>query len=94
MTTTIQVTNETKRKLFDLKLKLEKEKGSAVTYNELINYLLENQKNYLTDRVNMKEFRQFEGILPESAVEKYWKEKKRDFERKERKAPLKKENKV
>ncbi len=78
MTTTIQITNETKRKLFDLKLKLEKEKGSAVTYNELINYLLENRKNYLTDRVNMKEFRQFEEILPESAVEKYWREKKRD----------------
>ncbi len=94
MTTTIQITNETKRKLFDLKLKLEKEKGSAVTYNELINYLLENRKNYLTDRVNMKEFRQFEEILPESAVEKYWREKKRDFEREERKAPLKKENKA
>lgn len=94
MTTTIQITNETKRKLFDLKLKLEKEKGSAVTYNELINYLLENRKNYLTDRVNMKEFRQFEEILPESAVEKYWREKKRDFGREERKAPLKKENKA
>jgi len=91
MTTAIQIANETKRKLFDLKLKLEKEKGSAVTYNELINYLLENQKNYLTDRVNMKEFRQFEEILPESAVEEYWREKKIDLEREERKAPLKKE---
>ncbi|GAI26105.1 unnamed protein product, partial [marine sediment metagenome] len=48
MTTTIQINNETKRKLFNLKLKLEKEKGNAVTYNELINYLLENQNNYLT----------------------------------------------
>lgn len=91
MTTTIQINNETKRKLFNLKLKLEKEKGNAVTYNELINYLLENQNNYLTNRVNMKEFREFEGILPESAVEEYWREKKRDLEREESKAPLKKE---
>lgn len=91
MTTTIQIDNETKRKLFNLKLKLEKEKGNAVTYNELIIYLLENQNNYLTNRVNMKEFRKFEGILPESAVEEYWREKKRDLEREERKAPLKKE---
>lgn len=44
MTTTIQINDEIKKKLFKIKLKLEEEKGSAVTYNEIIEYLIKHQK--------------------------------------------------
>ena len=38
----------------------------------------------------MKDFRKFEGILPDSTLDLYYKEKKKDLEREERRAPLKK----
>ncbi|MHA1491551.1 MAG: hypothetical protein ACTSRI_18090 [Promethearchaeota archaeon] len=90
MTTTIQIDDETKRKLFEIKLELERKKGSALSYNELINFLLENQIIHNIKRINMKDFRKFEGILPDSTLDLYYKEKKKDFEREERRAPLKK----
>ncbi len=90
MTTTIQIDDETKQKLFEIKLELERKKGSALSYNELINFLLENQIIHNIKRINMKGFRKFEGILPESALDLYYKEKKEDLEREERRAPLKK----
>ncbi|MGQ4874786.1 MAG: hypothetical protein ACP6IY_12020 [Promethearchaeia archaeon] len=90
MTTTIQIDDETKKKLFEIKLELERKKGRPVSYNELINFLIENQMIFNIKKVNMKDFRKFEGILPASAVELYYKEKKKDLEREERIAPLKK----
>ena len=36
MTTTIQIDDKTKNKLFKIKLKLEEEKGSSISYNEII----------------------------------------------------------
>jgi len=90
MTTTIQIDDDVKKKLFKIKLKLEEEKGSAVTYNEIIEYLIKHQKINLLKKKNMKEFRRLEGILPESALEEYLEEKKRDLEREERRAPLNK----
>ncbi len=89
MTTTIQIDDKIKKKLFKIKLKLEEEKGSAVTYNEIIKYLIKHQKINLIRKKNMKEFRRFEGILPESALKDYLTEKKKDLEREERRAPLK-----
>ena len=89
MTTTIQIDDEIKRKLFQIKLKLEEKKGSAVTYNEIIDFLISNQNVNLIKKINMKEFRRFEGILPESALEEYLEEKKKELEREERRAPLK-----
>ncbi len=90
MTTTIQIDDETKKKLFQIKLDLERERGIAVTYNEIIKNLIENQSYLHMKKVNMKDFRQFEGILPESALELYYKEKKQELEREERRAPLRK----
>ncbi len=90
MTNIIQIDDEVKKKLFQIKLKLEEERGSAITYNELINYLLENQKFNLIKRKNMKDFRKFEGIISKSAVEEYWFNKKKELEREENRAPLKK----
>lgn len=89
MTTTIQIDDDTKKRLFEIKLELERKKGSAITYNELINYLLNNQISNTIQRINMKDFRKFEGILPDSAVELYYTEKRKELEREERRAPLK-----
>ena len=89
MTTTIQIDDGIKRKLFKIKLKLEEKKGSAVTYNEIIEYLIKHININLIKKKNMKEFRRFEGILPESALEEYLNEKKRELQREERRAPFK-----
>ncbi len=88
MTTTIQIDDKTKRKLFEIKLELERKKGSAISYNELINFLLENQikRNFI--RINMKDFRKFEGILPDSALDFYFEDKKKELKKEERRAPL------
>jgi hypothetical protein len=86
MTTTIQIDDETKKRLFQIKLELEKEKGSSISYNDLINYLLNNQKINLIERVNMKEFRQFEGIIEESALEEFLRDKKKQRNIEEKKA--------
>ena len=91
MTTTIQVDDEIKKKLFKIKLKLEEERGSAVTYNEIIEYLIRHQKTNIIKKKNMEEFRRFEGILPASALEEYLEEKKKELEREELRAPLKKD---
>jgi hypothetical protein len=90
MTTTIQIDDNIKKKLFKIKLKLEEEKGSSVTYNELISFLIRNQKTNILKKKNMIDFRRFEGILPESALEEYFKEKKKELKEEERRAPLKK----
>jgi flavorubredoxin len=86
MTTTIQIDDETKKKLFQIKLELEKERGSSVSYNELLNYLINNQKINLIDKVNMKEFRRFEGIIEESALGEFLKERKKQLKNEEEKA--------
>jgi len=89
MPTTIQIDDNIKNKLFKIKLKLEEQKGSAVTYNEIIEFLIKNQKFNLIKKKNLKEFRRFEGILPESALEEYLREKEKELEREESRAPLK-----
>ncbi|MFO8018278.1 MAG: hypothetical protein R6U96_06550 [Promethearchaeia archaeon] len=88
MTTTIQIDDETKQKLFDIKLELERKKGSAISYNDLINFLLENQIRHNITRINMKDFRDFEGILPDSALDLYYEEKHKELAREEQRAPL------
>ena len=90
MTTTIQIDDNIKKQLFKIKLKLEEQKGSAVTYNEIIEFLIKHQKTNIIKKKNMKEFRRFEGILPASALVDYLEEKKKELEREELRAPLKK----
>ncbi len=38
----------------------------------------------------MKDFKKFEGIISKSAMEEYWSNKKKELEREENRAPLKK----
>lgn len=88
MTTSIQLDEETKKKLFNLKLDLEKERGQPVTYNELIEYLLEEQRRTANRSKNLKEFRKLKGTLPKDTLKYYFDEKRKELDREERLAPL------
>ena len=88
MTTTIQIDDETKKKLFRIKLKLEEQKGEAITYNDLIEYLIESQPSDLVRKLNLQEFRSLKGILPKSAMKTYLDEKKKDLNKEEKLAPI------
>ena len=89
MTTTIQIDDETKKKLFRIKLRLEEQKEEAITYNELIEYLIESQPSNLVRKSNLQEFRRLKGILPKSAKKTYLDEKRKDLNEEEKLAPLK-----
>ena len=88
MTTTIQIDDEIKKKLFQIKLKLEEQKGSAVTYNEIIKFLIDNQSTNIIRKANLQEFRKLKGILPKSAMTMYLEEKQKELIREEERAPL------
>jgi len=87
--TTIQIDDETKKKLFKIKLRLEEQKGSAISYNDLIEYLIENQPLDIIRKKSLQEFRNLKGFLPKSAKKTYIEEKKKDLIKEEKLAPLK-----
>ena len=89
MTTTIQIDDSTKQALFRIKLKLEESKGSAVTYNELIQYLIEGHPSNLIKKTHLEEFKKLRGSLSKSALKIYHEEKRKELEREEQLAPLK-----
>ena len=89
MTTTIQIDDETKKKLFRIKLRLEEQKGEAITYNDLIEYLIESQPSNLIRKSNLQEFRSLKGILPKSAKKTYLDERRKDLKEEENLAPIK-----
>jgi len=79
MTTTIQIDDNIKKQLFKIKLKLEEQKGSAVTYNEIIDFLIRHQKATIIKKKNMEEFRRFEGIIHAALLDEYLEEKKKNW---------------
>jgi len=89
MTTTIQIDDETKKTLFKIKLRLEEQKGEAITYNDLIEYLIESQPSNLIRKSNLQQFRSLKGILPKSAKKSYLDEKRKDLNEEENIAPFK-----
>jgi len=89
MTTTIQIDDEIKKKLFRIKLRLEEQKGQAITYNDLIAYLIESQPSNLIRKSNLQEFRSLKGILPKSAKKTYLDEKRKDLKAEENLVPIK-----
>ena len=88
MTTTIQIDDAIKKKLFKIKLKLEEQKGSAVTYNEIITFLIDHQSTNIIRKENLQEFRKLKGILPKSALTMYLEEKQKELIKEEERAPL------
>jgi len=90
LTTTIQIDDDTKERLFHLKLDLEKQRGKPISYNDLIVYLLKNQYRSINRAKNIKEFKKLKGSLPKDALKTYLEEKRNDLEREEKIAPLNK----
>ncbi|TFG05977.1 MAG: hypothetical protein EU536_00105 [Promethearchaeota archaeon] len=88
MTTTIQIDDKIKKRLFQIKLKLEEQKGSAVTYNEIIQFLMDNQSTNIIKKEKLQEFRKLRGILPKSAMTIYLEEKRKELKKEEGRASL------
>ncbi|MHA1266545.1 MAG: hypothetical protein ACTSRS_15020 [Candidatus Helarchaeota archaeon] len=88
MTTTIQIDDKIKKRLFQIKLKLEEQKGSAVTYNEIIQFLIDNQSTNIIKKEKLQEFRKLRGILPKSAMTIYLEEKRKELKKEEGRASL------
>ncbi|MFX1295861.1 MAG: hypothetical protein ACFFD2_13540 [Promethearchaeota archaeon] len=88
MTTTIQIDDKIKKRLFQIKLKLEEQKGSAVTYNEIIQFLIDNQSTNVIKKEKLQEFRKLRGILPKSAMANYLEEKRKELKKEEGRALL------
>ncbi|MCK4238932.1 MAG: hypothetical protein KAX33_07420, partial [Candidatus Lokiarchaeota archaeon] len=63
MATTIQISEETKKKLFIVMNQLEKMGGQRVTYDEAIIYLLEDRKTEVNKEVFLKNIKKYQGIL-------------------------------
>jgi hypothetical protein len=75
MSTTIQIDKHTKKELFQLKSELEFELGRSVTYNEIIQMLVDEKKKRKTQKNNNYLLRQLKGILPNKALNDYRSEK-------------------
>lgn len=75
--TTIQLDQKIKDELFLLKNQIEKKLGRSISYNELINMLLENNKASLLRR-NLKEFQKLRGIISRDSIKTFQKERKID----------------
>ena len=88
MTSTIQLSDLTKQKLFHYKLDLEKEKGKSISYNDIIEILLKTPQKSQERRENLHNFKKYSGFLKKEALEIYYGEKRKDLEREEEKAPL------
>ena len=65
MTTPIQISEDTKKKLLTLINQLERKWEKKTTYNEGIKYLLENRKIVADRKRFIKNVEKFEGILEE-----------------------------
>ncbi len=85
MTTTIQISEETKKKLFLVINQLEKKCGRRVTYDEAIKFLLQEEKNEIDKNQFLKNIRKFQGILKPGEGKKLIKElRKESYEREKR----------
>ena len=63
MPTTIQISEETKKKLFLVMNSLEKKWGRRVTYDEAIKFLLQKEKNEVDKDQFLKNIKKFQGML-------------------------------
>jgi len=88
MPTTIQIDESTKKKLFQIKLELEQQKGSPVTYNEIVEFLIKNQATNLFRKQELKGFRKLRGLLSKDALDELYNERKKELIREEKRAPL------
>ncbi|TFF97607.1 MAG: hypothetical protein EU547_03875 [Promethearchaeota archaeon] len=88
MPTTIQIDESTKKKLFQIKLELEQQKGDPVTYNEIVEFLINNQATNLFRKQGFKGFRKLRGVLSRDALDEFYNERGKELIREEKRAPL------
>jgi hypothetical protein len=85
MATTIQISEETKKKLFMIINQLEKEWGRRVTYDEAIKSLLKEEKIEFQRQKFLDNIRKYKGILNPNEGKDLLKElRKKDHEREQR----------
>lgn len=85
MPTTIQISEEIKKKLFMIMNQLEKEWGRRVTYDEAIKFLLKEKKIEFNREEFLKNLKKYQGILKPNEGKDLLKElREKDYEREER----------
>ena len=85
MPTTIQISEEIKKKLFMIMNQLEKEWGRRVTYDEAIKFLLKEKKIEFNREEFLKNLKKYQGILKPNEGKDLLKElRERDYEREKR----------
>jgi len=85
MPTTIQISEETKKKLFMIMNQLEKEWGRRVTYDEAIKFLLKEKKIEFNREEFLKNLKKYQGILKPNEGKDLLKElREKDYEREQR----------
>ncbi len=63
MTTTIQISEKTKKNLFNIMNRLEKKWSRRVTYDEAIMFLLHEEKIEFSKQDFLKNIKKYQGIL-------------------------------
>ncbi len=85
MTTTIQISDETKKKLFMVMNLLEKKWGRRVTYDETIKFLLQEEIEETDKNKFLINIKKYQGILKSSETRKLLRElREEDYEREQR----------
>ena len=85
MTTTIQISEETKKKLFMIMNRLEKEGGRRVTYDEAIKFLFKEEKIEFQREKFLDNIRKYQGVLKPNEGKDLLKELRvKDHEREQR----------
>ena len=84
MTTTIQISEETKKKLFLVMNNLEKKWGRRVTYDEAIKFLLQGEKDEVNREQFLNNIKKFQGILKPGEGKELLKELRKESHEREK----------
>ena len=84
MPTTIQISEETKKKLFLVMNNLEKKWGRRLTYDEAIKFLLQKEKNEIDKDQFLKNIKRFQGMLKPDEGKKLLKELRKESHEREK----------
>jgi hypothetical protein len=79
---TIQIKQETKDALVQLKTRLEKSLGRSLSFNDIILHLLKTRASF-SDRHNLESLRELRGLLGSEDADAYRQEKLHDLAREE-----------
>ena len=82
--TTIQISKKIKNKLFELINRLEKKWGRRITYDEAIEFLLEEKVTKVNKEEFLNNIKKFQGILKGEGRSLLTESRRVDLEREER----------